>query len=308
MVNHAHAGLVFHTFKYFKEFQINGHFMHAFTNSANISNNYEQYWPYAQKDGKHIVAGFELKFNGALWGDTYLGFSHMSTDGLYQMPDAIEALHSQGGWSLLKNFYGDMFLSDPDNGDRYTSKNNRPNPGTGKINTLAWQYQLSLARLLWGLQDKEFWGQGPDLTITTWGMLNFVNPDDEIEPYLKRWAKRKLKFGAEAMYTPIKYLGFGLRMDRVIPDTEYSNDTEEARTLNGSTLGSYAPFTVLSPKLQIRTSFVTHEEVNIQFSRYFWDKSGLTDSQYRNEVRAENPYEGQGSDRNALMISVNMWW
>ena len=306
MVNHAHVGLVLHSFKLWKELQINGHFMHAFTNSADPSNTLGE-WPYKETDGKMMIGGAEIKFNGAAFGDLYLGFSTMSTDGLNKMPDAIELLHSQGGWSMLKNFYGEQLLVDPtptaDNDS--TSRANKPNPGTGKINTLAWQYQLSLARLLWFLQDKEFWGQGPDFTLTTWGMVNFVNPDDKLEPYLQRWAKRKVKYGFEAMYTPLQYFGFGLRMDRVVPDTEYDVADKE---INQGTMSSYAPFTVISPKLQFRTAFVTHEEVNIQFSHYFWEKTGLTDAEYRREARGENPYEGQPADRNALMISVNMWW
>jgi hypothetical protein len=305
MVNHAHAGLVFHNFKLFKELQINGHFLHAFTNSADGSND-SGIWPYKEKDGKQIIGGGEIKFNGALWGDMYLGFSTMKTDGLDKMPDAIELLHSQGGWCLLKNFYGDQLLQD-NNTTASTTRNNKANPGTGQINTLAWQYQLSLARLLWGLQDKDFWGQGPDLTVTTWGMLNFVNPDDKLESYLKRWAKKKMKVGAEAMYTPIKYFGFGLRMDRVMPDMDYNVGNPDFNQSSGNT-STYAPFTIISPKLQFRTAFVTHEEVNIQYSRYFWEKTGLTDEQYRNEVHAENPNEGTPADRNALMISVNMWW
>lgn len=306
MVNHAHAGLVLHTFKWWKELQINAHFMHAFTNKADKSNNSEL-WPYKETDGKMLIAGAEVKFNGAAFGDLYLGFSTMQTDGLNKMPDAIELLHSQGGWSMLKNFYGDQTLVDTTSTGEssYTSRNLKPNPGTGRINTLAWQYQLSVARLLWFLEGKEFWGQGPDLTVTTWGMVNWVNPDDKLEPYLQRWAKKKMKFGFEAMYTPLQYFGFGLRMDRVMPDMDY-DITDKA--VNGGTMSSYAPFTVLSPKLQIKTAFVTHEEVNIQFSHYFWEKTGLTESEYRNEVRSENPYEGQPSDRNALMISVNMWW
>lgn len=307
MVHHAHAGLVFHTNKLFKELMINGHFMHAFTNSADPSNN-SITWPYKEKDAKMLIGGVELKANGAIFGDAYIGFSSMKTDGLNKMSDAIELLHSQGGWCLLKNFYGDQTLSDNTATDASssTTRDGKGNPGTGVINTLAWQYQFSLSRLLWFLQDKEFWGQGPDLTLSAWGMVNFVNPDDDLEPYLKRWAKRKVKYGFEAMYTPVKYFGFGVRMDRVIPDTEY--DINDVDTNLAASKTSYAPFTVISPKLQFKTAFITHEEVNIQFSHYFWKKGNLSDREYRNQVRAEDPNEGEQADRNALMISVNMWW
>ena len=40
MVNHAHAGLIFHTHKLFRELMINAHYMHAFTKLADTSNNH----------------------------------------------------------------------------------------------------------------------------------------------------------------------------------------------------------------------------------------------------------------------------
>ena len=297
LVNHAHGGVVFHTHKLFKELLINAHFLHAFTRSADTGNGNIATWPFTQKNGKQIIAGGEIKANGAIFGDAYLGFSTMETDGLASMPDAIELLHSQGGWCMLKNFYGDMFLKDDVNSG-VTSRSDKPNPGTGRINTLAWQYMFSVSRVLYYLQGKEFWGQGPDLTISTWGMFNAIKHDKELKPYLKRAVEKKLKFGAEMMYMPLQYFGFGLRFDRVIPDMDFDkNDTD----LNNATTPSFAPFSVISPKILIRTAFLTHEEVNISYSRYFWDGP-------RDLVRAENPHEAENSDRNGLMLSVNMWW
>jgi len=295
MVNHAHGGLVFHTHALFKELLINAHFIHAFSNTEDKTDDGTS-TPYHMPDGKQMISGLEIKANGAIFGDAYLGYSHASTDGLARMPDAVELLHSQGGWMMLKNFYGDQTLRDDDTSG--LGRNGDPNPGTGKIDTIAWQYMFSLSRLLWHLQGKEFWGQGPDLQITTWGMLNLVNPDDDLRPYLKRWAEKKLKVGAEVMYTPLQYLGFGFRFDRVMPDLDYDENEDER---NSGSVSSYAPFTVLSPKLRIKTAFITHEEVNIQYSRYLWNGA-------RNDVRAENPYEREDADRNAFMLSVNIWW
>ena len=298
MVNHAHAGVVFHTHKLFKELLINGHFLHGFTRSADPTNDLSQ-WPYREKNGKMVIFGVELKINGAVFGDGYLGFSTVETDGLNRMPDAIEMIHSQGGWAMLKNFYGNNILRvNPD--DPTSTRSPPSNPGTGRINSLAWQYMFSLSRMLWYLEGKEYWGQGPDLAITTWGMLNLVNPDDSIEPYLEKFAKKKLKLGAELMYTPFQYMGLGFRYDRVIPDLDY-DPNDVSYTQETSNLSSYAPFHTLGPKLQFRTAFITHEEVNVQYLRYFWKGD-------REEVKAENPHENLPADRNGLMISVNMWW
>lgn len=294
LVNHAHAGILLHDFPLWKEFQVNAHFMHAFTNSADASDNESQYME-REQDGKYIIGGAEVKFNGAVFGDVYLGYSNVTTDGLGKMPDAIELLHSQGGWSFLKNYYGDMSLGITADGD--TSRENDPNPGTGRVHTIAWQYMFSISRLVWYLHDQEFWGNGPDLQISFWGMYNKVSVDKDLKPYLKRYAENKLKLGAEAMYTPLKYFGIGMRFDRVMPDLDYDPDSDR----NDATLSSFAPFSIISPMIRIKTAFVTHEELNIQYSRYLWSGD-------RNEVRSENPYEGSPADRNALMLSVNMWW
>ena len=232
----------------------------------------------------------------------------METDGLARMPDAVEVLHSPGGWALLSNFYGDMVLAESDECDRLDV--DCPNPGTGRINTLAWQYDLSLAKLLWHTGGYEFYGQAPDLTISTWGMVNFVNPDDELEPRLERWAEKKMKYGVEAMYLPLKYFGFGMRFDRVVPDLDYNHGDVDYNQ-NGS-YSAFAPYSILSPKLTFRTAFVHREEVTIQYSRYFWERTGLTDGQYRNAVRTVqsdgNETYTVPADRNALMINVSMWW
>ena len=307
MVHHAHAGVVFRGGDLFRNLRLTGHFIHAFTASADTTNDSDQ-WPYSEKEGKQLIAGAELRTEGAVFGDLYLGFSTMETDGLARMSDAVEVLHSRGGWSILNNFYGDMVLRESDVCSDTTA--NCPNPGTGRINTLAWQYDLSLAKLLWYTVGQSFYGQAPDLTFSTWGMVNFVNPDDELEPMLKRWAEKKMKLGVEAMYLPLKYFGFGLRFDRVIPDMDYNQDDVETN-MNDSYV-SYAPFSVLSPKLTLNTAFVHREEVTLQYSRYFWDETGLTDTEYRNAVRmASSNLNIPGSipaDRNALMIMVTMWW
>ena len=293
MLNHLHAGVVFHSSKLFKELMVNAHFLHAFTNSEDKNDaNPNSDPPYHNPDGKQIVAGAEVKANGAMFGDLYFGFSHLITDGLARMPDALELLHSPGGWVMLHNFYGDQTLTTG------TSSNPNPNPGTGKINTLAWQYMFSLSRLLYFLEGKEFWGQGPDLQVSTWGMLNLVDPDKDLRPALRNWAEKKLKVGAELMYTPLQYLAVGFRFDRVMPDLDYDAGEEE---INDSTASSYAPFTVISPIIRVKTAFLTHEEVTIQYSRYLWDGD-------REEVRSERPHLGEQSDRNALMLSLSMWW
>lgn len=299
-VNHAHAGLLIHTKAIWDEFWVNAHFMHAFTASASESDNaaiIEEDWEKDGKDGKYLIAGGEVKFNGAIFGDLYLGFSTIRTENIATMPDAIEVIHTLGGWSYLKNYYGDVQLKAPDD-PNLPNKKEQLNPGNGRVNTLLWQYAFSVARLVWYMHSERFWGQGPDLQIRFFGMFTTVKPDKDLIPYLKRYAEKKLKFGGEVFYTPHKYFGFGMRVDRVIPDMDYDPANTE---WNHGNLTSYAPFTELTPEIRIKTAFITHEELNIKYSRMFWKGD-------RDEVRAENPHESVTADRNALMVEVNMWW
>ena len=298
LLHHYHAGVAFHSNKLFKELMINAHFLHAFTNSEDMNDTGENGEPpYHQPDGKQIVSGAEVKANGAIFGDLYFGFSHLKTDGLARMPDALELLHSPGGYNMLRNFYGDQALYTG------TAREPNPNPGTGTINTLAWQYMFSLSRLLYFLNGKEFWGQGPDVKLSTWGMLNLVDPDKDLRPNLRYWAEKKLKLGAELMYTPLRYLEVGFRYDRVAPDLDYDSDKfniDEDDDIDAM-MSSYAPFNVVSPIVRIKTAFLTHEEVTLQYSRYIWEGD-------REEVRAERPHLGSRADRNAFMLAVSMWW
>jgi len=299
-VHHAHAGLLIHTLPIWDEMWINAHFIHAFTASASesdVAGDVVEDWERDDKDGKYVIAGGELKFNGAIFGDLYLGFSTIQTDGIAKMPDAVEVIHTLGGWSFLKNYYGDVFLKNPEDPD-LPQKRDQLNPGTGRINTFLWQYAFSVARLVWYMHSERFWGQGPDLQIRFFGMYTAVHPDEKLIPYLKRYAKKKLKFGGEVFYTPHKYFGFGMRVDRVMPDLDYNPNDDD---WNDAIFTSYAPFTEITPEIRIKTAFVTHEELNIKYSRLFWKGD-------REEVRAENPHENVPADRNALMVEVNMWW
>ncbi len=300
IINHAHAGLLIHNLQIWDEMFINAHFLHAFTvgsSDSDVASAAVAPENRDDQDGKYLIAGAELKLNGAFFGDLYLGFSTIKTDGIARMPNAIEVVHSIGGWSFLENYYGDIRLKNADD-PNLPAKDGQLNPGTGRVNTFLWQYTFSAARLLWHLQGERFFGQGPDLQVRFFGMFTAVHPDEKLIPYLKRYAEKKLKLGGELFYTPHKYFGFGLRLDHVIPDLNYNQNDND---WNDAVVTSYAPFTELTPEIRIKTAFVTREEVNIKYTRLFWNGD-------RDEVRAGSPHDGISADRNALMVEVNMWW
>src|SRR5258708_14860987 len=82
---------------------------------------------------------------------------------------------------------------------------------------------------------------------------------------------QKIKYGVDLLGNLLPWLAVGVRGDYVQPD---SHDTNES-------------FGVLSPKLVFRTSYVTHEEVTIQYSHY-WDGSDVLPQQWLAVVGAKN--------------------
>ncbi len=244
LVHHAHAGLA-----YDEKLQVVGHYLTTWTDDARLAD---------EVDGRITVVGGEVKLTGEIYGDGFFGYSYLESEDVFRIAESIEVLHSFAGWNLRDNFFGST------------------STGTGNIHTLAFQYTYSLATLLW--HPKKFWGQGPDVLLTLFGMYNIVSSDDEdfSDP------TKKLKLGGEATYTMLSWLAASMRYDLVQPD------------MDDNTMS----FHVLSPKLIVRTAFVSHEQVVLQYSRYI---NG-------DHVRTAWPHVGLPPDKDVFMIAAIMWW
>jgi hypothetical protein len=151
--------------------------------------------------------------------------------------------------------------------------------------------------LLRNLQERgaDFSGDGPDITLSFFGMYNAITSDDPIYDGMK-----KLKFGTEAIYTPLSWLGVGARFDRLMPNT------------SDSTQG----FSILSPKILFRSQFLTHELITLQYSKYFYGTAYYLETRPPTAVPSGpvTPY-GYGApgitgppDENVFKIQATMWW
>lgn len=209
-------------------------------------------------DGSITVAGAELKVIDSVYGNGFLGFARLSSRDVLRLAGAIEVLHSFEGWSLRDNYFG------------------AGSTGTGTIDTLAWQHTFSLAKLLW--HPKPFWGQSSDLLVSVFGMYNRVSSDDPAFA----GATGKLKLGSELTWAWKSWLGLSLRYDLVQPNLDDSTES----------------FQVISPKLIVRSSFVSNEQVVIQYSRYI-NGDGVT---------LAYPFGGLAPDDDVVTISSIMWW
>lgn len=215
------------------------------------------------QSGRMTVTGGDVRLDGGVYGDGYLGYSHISARNIQPLADAIEVLHSFGGWQFKNNYFGKF---NPRTGTA-------PPDVSGTVNSILGQYSLSVGKL--ARYPARFWGKGPDLVATVFGMFNSVNSASN--------SHDKLKWGMDAIYTPFAEFGVGARYDLVQPNLKSNNES----------------FSVISPRIEIRTEFASHERVVIQYSRYFLGS----------EAYAAFPYnELPKADSQVLMIAGSMWW
>jgi hypothetical protein len=249
IVHHAHLGLTFR-----EKATLTGHYMTTWTDDAQAA---------GEKDGRVTVYGVDLKFLTGLYGDGYIGYSHVESKQILRLAQSLEFLHSYSGWSLRDNYFKGS------------------NTGNGTIDSVLFQYTYSLATLL--RHPEPFWGQGPDVVLGLYGTMSWVqnNETDEMGVRLPI-PKSKLKLGADVTYTMFSWLGASFRYDNVQPDMKDNTQS----------------FSVLSPRLIIRTEFVTHEQVVLQYSGYFNKKN----------VAPAWPNASFPADEHVVAVIGSMWW
>jgi len=211
--------------------------------------------------GRLSVVGGDAHVSAGAAGDGYVGFSHIAARHVLAVADAIEVLHSSGGYQLKNNFFG-----------RYDPRTKlTPPDDSGRIESVLLQYALSLGKL--ARYPARFTGIGSDLTLTVFGMYNVVRSNT--------FDHEMLKYGVDALYSMFEVLAVGARFDTVNPDMASRRQS----------------FSVLSPRIVLRTRFIARERVVLEYSRYFLGK----------EAYAAFPYNAlPQADNNALMLSASM--
>jgi hypothetical protein len=150
--------------------------------------------------------------------------------------------------------------------------------GNGTVTSVGGEWTFSLATFL--RHPEPFWGQGPDLVARVFSIYSAVKSDEAGVPN-----NDKFKFGGSLTYTPLSWIGLSGRYDMVQPNM---NDSRES-------------FQVISPRILLRTEFVSHEEIVIQYDRYILG-SGTRLSYYPLEAIFNKP------DKNVFTIAATMWW
>jgi hypothetical protein len=282
-VAHVHAGAA-----YKKQVLFGAHYINVFANGNELATAYTtmpfnsmlagtapQGRPSTASKPSLVIWGADVKWLTGLFGDGYLGFSHVTATNALYLADAIELLHSFGGWQLHDNFFGPPGQTDP---------------VTGSINSVEFQEVFSFGQFL--RYPQAFWGDGPDLLLSVFGMFNQVNaPMNRVYDGMK-----KLKAGVELTYIPLPWLGTGFRYDNVRPDLDHGD----------TTIPVLAPFSVFSPRIILRTAFVTHEQIMFQYSRYFYANTVATSVfPYNQQLGGANI---SSSDKNAFTMAAIIWF
>jgi hypothetical protein len=201
------------------------------------------------------VFGADAVINTSGFGRIYGGFSRVVGNKAVTVAPAIEVIHAYGGGFFNMGITHQYFLEQPkwepqtnlmpDSAEAAEYRRVRSDRGNGTIDTIAGQWDVSLASLI----GPDLFGQ-QQLDFKLFGMLNLVKSEDD--PQLANISK--LKFGSEILYSPLSWWGIGGRFDRVAPRSDIPEQT----------------FTVVGPRMVFRSDFATHEEINIGFSHYFY--------------------------------------
>lgn len=209
------------------------------------------------RDGRLTVAGFDAKMVSPTYGVLGVGVSYI--DGYYSFP--LRGITTFGG--------------DP---ERLTNSWWGVNSaGTGTLLVGGISYTMSVARLI--LAPDPFSGRAPDIVITTGATFGRTTSSD-----LEFDKRVRHKYGVDALYTVLPWLGFGLRLDRVVPSSKNDRQT----------------YHVVAPRILFKTDWGSRENITLGYVKWFFGPESHLDglSQRSNEL----------IDDEMFLLNFNMWF
>lgn len=279
MLAHGHLGL-----NRGKDLQFSGHMLYSWAQEEDrpydVSKENTKYASSAVDvpDGSMWVAGADARVDLGAFGYLYAGYSHIGAKHALVVGRALEVLHASGGGEyrlgVVDNYLGPSCtaaFADPEGGPmERTGGLVGPGPvpapegcsaGTGSVDSVLGQYEFSLTNFLQMSEEggQRFWGEGADLKVALYGMLNKVKSD--YRPTDKTvWGPTdgnlKLKYGADVQYHATPSVTAALRFDRLQPNSEIPEQS----------------FAIISPRLVFTSNWVTREQLTFQYSRYLYNR------------------------------------
>jgi hypothetical protein len=234
----------------------------------------ETYPEYDHADGSLRILGADVHLNMDQFGYLVVGASQTTGEHVRTLNGIVQVLNSGGGRDLM---------------DRYFGRNN--DLGRGTLYLAGLEYNVSLGTVL--RYPGEFWGEGPDLLLSLFGLYGQLEADDPA-----RDGEKKLKFGAEGVYSFLPWLALAGRIDRSTP---YLNRPKVPLYPNQNDNS----FTVLTAKAVLRSDWRARETLTLQYSNYI----------YRSDYHLVTLNAGgqvssvtDEPDRHLVAVYGTLWW
>jgi hypothetical protein len=245
-LHHAHAALLYSDW-----LRITGHYMTSWTPNDN------RFTTAAASpvgpDGKMTIFGGEVHADGKA-GSLYVGYSNIKATQILSLSDGVQVIHGSGGAGFKQNYFRPLPPG-------WSETSPEPRDDSGTVQTVLFQYILKLAPLM------GYPARGRDLSLALYSMFNHIEGDNFSVP-LKL---DRIKFGAEAMVSPIRFLSAGLRFDRAQP-----NGTDSTYS-----------YSAISPRVIVHTNWLSREYVIINYSHYFLGSNTRPSSPYEMITRPD---------------------
>jgi hypothetical protein len=255
LVSQLHAGAV-----YQDTLHLGLHYLTAFSMDDQIPEG-------TVSDGHITVVAADARFTAGQFGHLYAGVAQTMATNARRVSGVIEILNARGGHELMEQYLGEGTEANPADGD-------------GSLTTFGTQYDVSVARLLYG---NLFTGTSPDVGVSLFGIGAKVKSYEGTQED----GTFKLKLGGQATYSVASWLAFSGRFDHVRLD-----GSDNTRAYN-----------IVSPRVLFHTDWQSRDEIALQFSHFMYGSRVLV-------RRGSPPVEDPTAipDRNVVTLSGTFWW
>jgi hypothetical protein len=179
------------------------------------------------KDGRIDVFGFDAHLNTNTWGSVGIGGAFIRGENAYTLKGF--STWAGDGEQLTDRWWGPQSL------------------GNGKLYVAGINYAVSLGKIV--SYPVPFAGDGPDIVINAGFVIAGVETS-----YQPLDGRVKYKYGIDGLYTFLKYVGAGLRVDEVVPNGGESRET----------------LWVLAPRLQFKSDWNSRETISLRYAKWFY--------------------------------------
>jgi hypothetical protein len=208
-----------------------------------------------------MVMGGDARFDMPdVFGYLYAGVSYIKAKNAVTVADGVEVIHSDGGGEYNMGITGNYLDSQACQWGL-----SKCSGGNGSVLTLEGQYETKLGDLLGGSP----FGEGQDLTTKFYAMWNKIKSDDPLNDGIT-----KTKFGTDWIFDVFPVMAVATRFDYLLPNSRIPNQN----------------FGIVSPRVILRSAFVTHEQIAIQYSRFLYKQRTCA-----NGTPADNSFAGLGT-------------